>query len=126
MGSNFPPQETFFYKNKWSAEVDSGLLSVIVRAKNMGRWSGTVIPIPILQEAVESIESETGVSFSWPELYERFQFLEQRFHAFKLVRHTDGVYWNMQLNMVTCPDGAWTELIKVSTYPPNNHIILIK
>ncbi|KAG6403125.1 hypothetical protein SASPL_135342 [Salvia splendens] len=67
----------------------------------MARWSGADIPIPILEEAVESIKSETGVSFSWLELYDRFQFLEQHFHAFKLVRHTHDVYWDMQSNTVS-------------------------
>ncbi|KAG6394994.1 hypothetical protein SASPL_145585 [Salvia splendens] len=111
MGSNIPRQETFFYKAKWSAEVDSVLLSVIVWAKNMGRWSGSVIPIAILQEVIESIQSETGVSFSWLELYERYQFLEQCFHAFKLVWQTRGVYWNMQSNMVISPNSAWLAML---------------
>lgn len=101
-----------FYKAKWSVEVDPVLLFVIVRANNMARWRGTVILIPILQEVVESIESETGVSFSWHELYEKFRFLEQHFYAFKLVRHTHGVYWNMQSNTVSFPKTSWKDLIK--------------
>ncbi|KAG6386526.1 hypothetical protein SASPL_155429 [Salvia splendens] len=77
----------------------------------MGRWSGSVIPIAILQEVIESIQSETGVSFSWLELYERYQFLEQCFHAFKLVWQTRGVYWNMQSNMVISPNSAWLAML---------------
>ncbi|KAG6393085.1 hypothetical protein SASPL_147315 [Salvia splendens] len=81
--------------------VSRGRFGVVVRHCSGKGWNNTVIPILILQEAVESIASEIGVSFSWLELYERFQFLEQHFHAFKLVRHTYDVYWNMQSNTVT-------------------------
>ncbi|KAG6407849.1 hypothetical protein SASPL_130849 [Salvia splendens] len=34
------------------------------------RWSGTVIPIPILEEAVTAIASDTGLVFTWRELAE--------------------------------------------------------
>ncbi|KAL1534068.1 hypothetical protein AAHA92_31469 [Salvia divinorum] len=77
MGSSIPRQEFFLYKSKWSAEVDSVMLSFIVRAKNVAQWSGTVILIPILEEAVAAIHAATRLSFTWRELYERFQFFEQ-------------------------------------------------
>ncbi|KAL1568240.1 hypothetical protein AAHA92_03633 [Salvia divinorum] len=114
MGSSIPRQEFFLYKSKWSAEVDSVMLSFIVRAKNVAQWSGTVIPIPILEEAVAAIHAATRLSFTWRELYERFQFFEQRHHAFQLVVHTRGVFWNVNNNTMSASPSIWEDILKRS------------
>ncbi|XP_042067473.1 uncharacterized protein LOC121810814 [Salvia splendens] len=112
MANNIPPQDSFLYKGRWTAEVDSVMLSVIIREKRANNWSGTVIPIPVLEEAVATISLETGVSFTWRELYERFQFMEKRYHAFNLVTRTRGVSWYVHSNTIIGPEPTWKALFQ--------------
>ncbi|XP_041993027.1 uncharacterized protein LOC121809538 [Salvia splendens] len=112
MGTKIPQQGFFFYKSSWTAEVDSLLLSLIIKTKEMNKWSGSVIPIPILEEVAEVLTKEVGVPFTWPQLYERFQNLEERHILFDKVVKTNGVYWNANTNVVMAPEQVWKPILK--------------
>lgn len=90
------------------------MLSLIIKTKDMNKWSGCVIPIPILEEVAEVLTEEVGVPFTWPQLYERFQFFEQRHLLFHEVVNTNGVHWNVNTNVVIAPEQVWEPILKVS------------
>lgn len=75
-----------------------------------------MIPIPILEEVAEVLTNEVGVPFTWPQLYERFQFLEERHLLFDKVVKTNGVYWNANTNVVMAPEQVWKPILKVGGY----------
>lgn len=91
MSSNIPGQGSFLHKANYTPEIDTLFMNVIIRLKDNYKVAGNVLPIPFFEQAANEIDNDVGVLFSWPELYQRFQFFEQRHLVSKEVVKTDGI-----------------------------------
>ncbi|KAL1544477.1 hypothetical protein AAHA92_21323 [Salvia divinorum] len=114
MVGSIPGQEFFFYKGNWTSEVDSLMLSIITKSKSAAEWDGSVIPLDLLEQVASVIMAELGLTFTWRELYECFQFFEHRYRAFKLVLDTDRVSWNFNTNLIFGAELIWENLIQMN------------
>ncbi|KAL1532259.1 hypothetical protein AAHA92_32288 [Salvia divinorum] len=112
MADQIPLQEVFLYKSNWTAEKDSFVLSIIAKSKTKGEWDGSVIPFDLLEHAVGVLTAEMGLPFTSRDVYERFRFLEHRYRAFKLVLDTEGVFWNVNTNVVFTSESIWKAIFK--------------
>ncbi|KAG6415855.1 hypothetical protein SASPL_123274 [Salvia splendens] len=85
MVDKIPSQDVFFYKSKWTSEIDSLMLSLIIQSKNVGKWDGSVMPYDLLEHVTGALTADTGISYTCRDVYERFRFFEHRYRAFKMV-----------------------------------------
>lgn len=113
MALNIPPQNTYFYKFNWATNVDQCLLDSIIRLNHENDLQGTVIPKPFFITAASDIEYELGIKLEWDALYERWQFLEQRYLSFTALVKEDGMQWIMEDNVVVARDETWVSIFKV-------------
>lgn len=100
-----PSQDVFFYKSNWTSEIDSLMLSLITKSKNVGKWDGSVMPYDLLEQVTGALAADTGISFTCRDVYERFRFFEHRYRAFKMVTGISGVSWNFNTNIVSGAGG---------------------
>ncbi|XP_042038001.1 uncharacterized protein LOC121783884 isoform X2 [Salvia splendens] len=88
MDLNFKAQHEDFYHGGWTPEMDSIILSSILREKQAHNFVGTVIPVEFLYEAEATLEEDIGVQVNRDDIYNRLLFLERHYRAFKgLVEH---------------------------------------
>ncbi|KAL1540522.1 hypothetical protein AAHA92_24865 [Salvia divinorum] len=116
MASDIPRQGAFFYQANWTPEIDTVMLQTILHSKRDAKWEGTVIPIPFLVEAAKTIASEVGITFTWSELYERFQLFEKRYRAFKEVVDAHGAFLNVHTNTVSAPEPVWNAIFAKNSF----------
>ncbi|KAL1556310.1 hypothetical protein AAHA92_11954 [Salvia divinorum] len=112
MALNIPPQYTYFYKSNWAPNIDQSLLDSIIRLKLENDLEGMVIPKPFFIIAASDIEYDLGIQLQWNALYERLQFLEQRYLSFKALVKEDGTQWIMGENVVIASDETWASIFK--------------
>ncbi|KAL1533123.1 hypothetical protein AAHA92_33052 [Salvia divinorum] len=80
------------------------------------KWEGTMIPSQFLYEAQVAIQKEVDCMFSWDDLYDRLQLLEQRYHTFKEIVDVPSTYHNSHRNKVVVSDEVWRSIIKKNRF----------
>ena len=89
-----PLQSSFLYRGKWKHEIDTIILTTMVRLKKEYGCEGSVFPSHFIFEAQSMVEYHFGVTFEWFEIVDRLHFLEQRYRTFKELLGIAGTYWN--------------------------------
>ncbi|KAL1532854.1 hypothetical protein AAHA92_32815 [Salvia divinorum] len=94
----------------------TALEMTIIHSKRDAKWEGTVIPIPFLVEAARTIALEVGITFTWSELYERFQLFKKRYRAFKEVVDAYGAFLNIHTNTVSAPQPVRNAILAKNSF----------
>ncbi|KAL1536808.1 hypothetical protein AAHA92_29397 [Salvia divinorum] len=89
-----PHQNSFLYTTNWTPCHDSALLHT---------W-------------------QLGYAFKWEELYDRFTFMELRYHTFNSILDVHGTFWNCDDNSMMVLDSHLEPLFTINpmadTYYP--------
>ncbi|KAG6403393.1 hypothetical protein SASPL_135611 [Salvia splendens] len=114
MNPNFKAQHEYFYHDGWTPEMDSIILSSLLREKKAHNFDGIVIPVEFLYEAEATLEEDIGVRVNRDDIYNRLLFLERRYRSFKgLVEHAayivDGEPEYKQMQMMFGGEGLQLE-----------------
>ncbi|KAL1534764.1 hypothetical protein AAHA92_30903 [Salvia divinorum] len=101
---DIPPHELFFFKEKWSTELDDLLLATFVRVR---------------QSYVRKALAYRNKPYS---RHDRVQLLETRYQTFRAVVATPGVWWEPKMKVVVADDRVWLQIFKyhmcaVAYYP---------
>lgn len=106
-------KRVFFYKGKWTANVDNLLLSNVIRMRGVHPWEGNNIPDAVIAEAATSINQAIGGEFTITDLNIRLKVLEECFTTFNKVVATAGVHWNMPDKIIEADDEVWKTIFQV-------------
>ncbi|KAL1563323.1 hypothetical protein AAHA92_05805 [Salvia divinorum] len=109
---NFPPQYMFFYKGKWTPEMDTILVDTLLRLKGETSWILEEFPSYFLLTAAKEIEEKEHVLLYEIELSNRVEALHTRYLAFKDLLAQKGAYWDFRTKSVIAPEAAWEKMCK--------------
>ncbi|KAG6427637.1 hypothetical protein SASPL_111883 [Salvia splendens] len=112
---DIPPQDLFFFKGKWSVELDDQLIATLVGMKEELREEWPSIPNEVLVVASMKVDAVSSIKLSIEELKDRVQFLATRYETFHAVVSTPGVLWYPNLKVVDAVDSVWVQLMKESS-----------
>ncbi|KAG6421997.1 hypothetical protein SASPL_118558 [Salvia splendens] len=109
---DIPPQAIFFFKGKWSVELDNQLLCELVRVKEEHGDLHSGLPDEALVAARVKVEAMAANKFSVDELHTRVHFLASRYKTFHMLVSTPGVWWYPNMNVVDAADTVWRKVMK--------------
>lgn len=115
MNLKIPPQAMFFYKGKWTQEMDVMLLSTLITLRIGREWKDANVPDDVLRNVCDVIKHPFGVDLSTDDIAVRVKLLKARYIRFKKLVKTDGVQWNPQDRIVTASDSTWKFIFKVGS-----------
>ncbi|KAL1560097.1 hypothetical protein AAHA92_10358 [Salvia divinorum] len=117
MNSHIPEQSTFFYRGKWIREMDTLLLSTMIKMKNDRGWNGASVPYEVFHNVRKVINPRFGVALTCEDLAIRLKLLEARYNTFKYVVATHGVrQWRIHLRIVAADDSTWKLIFQRNAY----------
>ncbi|KAG6407789.1 hypothetical protein SASPL_130787 [Salvia splendens] len=116
MNPNFKAQHEYFYHDGWTPEMDSIILSSLLREKKAHNFEGIVIPVEFLYEAEATLEEDIGVRVNRDDIYNRLLFLERRYRSFKGIVEHAGTRWDKPSNKVFASEKTWAALLKASEF----------
>lgn len=110
---DIPPQAIFFFKGKWSVELDNQLLSELVRVKEEQGEIHSGLADEALIDARAKVEAVAAIKFNIDELQARVHFLASRYEIFHVLVSTPGVCWYPNLKVVDAADIVWGKVMQV-------------
>lgn len=112
--SQIPHQHYFFYRGKWTAEMDSFLLSMLTYDKKRAAWVNNEIPSVLMQVIELEMKKKLCVAITMDEILQKKKALENRYWTFKQVVRVKGMHWDMQQHRVsTYEDSLWGKIFEV-------------
>ena len=112
-----PPQEVFFYRGKWTQEMDAMLLSTLITLRNGRQWEDANVPDDVLRNVCAVINHPFGVELTTDDLSVRVKLLKARYRRFKKLVQSDGVQWNTEDRLVIASDSTWKLIFQVRIHP---------
>lgn len=113
MNSYIPQQATFFYRGKWSQEMDTLLLSTLITLRSGREWDALNLSHEMLNNVCAVLNPPFGAFLSTVDVSDRLKHLNDRYRRFKKVVRTPRVQWNQVDKVVTADDHTWKQIIEV-------------
>ncbi|KAG6430352.1 hypothetical protein SASPL_108417 [Salvia splendens] len=107
-----PPQAVFFYKGKWTPEMDAMLLSTLITLRRGREWEDGNVPEDVLRNVRDVIMHPFGMDLTTDDIAGRVKLLKARYISFKKLVKTNGVQWNPQHRIVVASDSTWNFIFK--------------
>ncbi|KAG6416705.1 hypothetical protein SASPL_124141 [Salvia splendens] len=107
-----PPQAVFFYKGKWTTEMDAMLLSTLITLRRGREWEDGNVPEDVLRNVRDVIMHPFGMDLTTDDIAGRVKLLKARYISFKKLVKTNGVQWNPQHRIVVASDSTWNFIFK--------------
>ncbi|KAG6423913.1 hypothetical protein SASPL_114321 [Salvia splendens] len=102
----------FFYRGKWTQEMDAMLLSTLITLRSGRQWEDANLPDEVLRNVRDVIKHPFGVDLTPDDIAVRVKLLKGRYMCFKKLVKTDGVHWNPQDKIVSASDATWKLIFK--------------
>ncbi|KAG6382509.1 hypothetical protein SASPL_157821 [Salvia splendens] len=112
MSLKIPPQAMFFYRGKWTQEMDAMLLSTLITLRTGREWEDGNVPAEVLRNVRDVINHPFGLDLTTDDISVRVKLLKARFVRFKKLVKTNGVQWNTQDRIVAAMDETWKFIFK--------------
>ncbi|KAG6410397.1 hypothetical protein SASPL_128455 [Salvia splendens] len=109
-----PPQAVFFYKGKWTPEMDAMLLSTLITLRRGREWEDGNVPEDVPRNVRDVIMHPFGMDLTTDDIAGRVKLLKARYISFKKLVKTNGVQWNPQHKIVFASDSTWNFIFKVA------------
>ncbi|KAL1558481.1 hypothetical protein AAHA92_08940 [Salvia divinorum] len=103
---NFPLRYMFFYKGKWTPEMDTILVDTLLRLKGETGWILEEFPSYFLLIAGKEIEEKEHMLLYDIELSNRVEALHTRYRTFKDLWRVRGAYWDFRTKSVIAPEAV--------------------
>ncbi|KAG6390401.1 hypothetical protein SASPL_148135 [Salvia splendens] len=112
MSLKIPPQAMFFYRGKWTQEMDAMLLSTLITLRTGREWEDGNVPAEVLRNVRDVINHPFGLDLTTDDISVRVKLLKARFVRYKKLVKTNGVQWNTQDRIVAATDETWKFIFK--------------
>lgn len=116
MNFKIPPQEMFFYRGKWTKEMDAMLLSTLITLRRGQEWEDANVPDEVLGNVRVVLNHPFGVDLTTNDIAVRLKLLKARYRRFKKLVNTDGVQWIPQDRVVSAADSTWKLVFQVGAF----------
>ncbi|KAG6429296.1 hypothetical protein SASPL_107344 [Salvia splendens] len=112
MSFKIPPQAMFFYRGKWTQEMDAMLISTLITLRTGREWEDGKVPDAVLRNVRDVINHPFGLDLTTDDIAVRVKLLKARYVRFKKLVKTNGVQWNTQDRIVSASDATWKFIFK--------------
>lgn len=116
MNFKIPPQEMFFYRGKWTKEMDAMLLSTLITLRRGQEWEDANVPDEVLGNVRVVLNHPFGVDLTTNDIAVRLKLLKARYRQFKKLVNTGGVQWIPQDRVVSAADSTWKLVFQVGAF----------
>lgn len=123
---SIPPQDTFFYEEKWNEASVNAFINLLIDEKCEGCWEVGGDNESSLLTSFKFLNVMISKDFTWDDVIDQHKMLKKRYLTFKAMLEVDGVEWDRVINHVYALSSVWIELIKIFTICMNSYFIFVQ
>ncbi|KAG6425276.1 hypothetical protein SASPL_115704 [Salvia splendens] len=114
MNPLIPNQATFFYRGKWTASMDTLLLSTVIKVRPSRSSADDFVTDAVLNHACMVINNCFTTTITCADIVSRLELLRVRLQTFNEVVRTPGVRWDLDEKRIIADNETWKFIFRTN------------